>query len=52
MEDFFSRHPALEARAPLEEGNVMDLQYGTYTHSWERLFCFIAEHQGYTIEGI
>jgi len=52
MEDFFSRHPALEARASLEEGNVMDLQYGTYTHSWERLFCFIAEHQGYTIEGI
>jgi len=52
MEDFFSRHPALEARAALEEGNVMDLQYGTYTHTWERLFCFIAEHQGYTIEGI
>ena len=52
MEDFFSRHPALEARAALEEGNVMDLQYGTYTHTWERLFCFIAERQGYTIEGI
>jgi lipopolysaccharide biosynthesis protein len=52
MEEFFSRHPALEARALLEEGNVMDLQYGTYTHTWERLFCFIAEHQGYTIEGI
>jgi lipopolysaccharide biosynthesis protein len=52
MEEFFSRHPALEARNALEEGNVMDLQYGTYTHTWERLFCFIAEHQGYTIEGL
>jgi lipopolysaccharide biosynthesis protein len=52
MEDFFSRHRALEARARLEEGNVMDLQNGTYTHTWERLFCFIAEHQGYTIEGV
>ncbi|HVV04994.1 MAG TPA: rhamnan synthesis F family protein [Puia sp.] len=52
MEEFFSRHPPLEARARLEEGNVMDLEYGTYTHTWERLFCFIAEHQGYTIEGI
>jgi hypothetical protein len=52
MEDFFFRHPALEARARLEEGNVMDLQNGTYTHTWERLFCFIAEHQGYIIEGV
>lgn len=52
FENFFSQHSALEARAKLEPGNVLDLEKGTYTHSWERLFCFIAEDQGYTIKGI
>ena len=52
FENFFSKHPALDARAKLEPGNVLDLEKGTYTHSWERLFCFIAEDQGYTIKGI
>jgi len=52
FENFFSKNSALEARARLEPGNVLDLEKGTYTHSWERLFCFIAEDQGYTIKGI
>jgi len=52
FENFFAKHSPLEARARLEEGNVLDLEKGTYTHSWERLFCFIAEDQGYTIKGI
>jgi lipopolysaccharide biosynthesis protein len=52
LETFFSAHSPLDAREGLEKGNVLDLEKGTYTHSWERLFCFIAEDQGYTITGI
>ncbi|MDP4147901.1 MAG: rhamnan synthesis F family protein [Bacteroidota bacterium] len=51
-EDFFTLHPPLDARRDLEEENVLDLTLGTYTHSWERLFCFIAEDSGYTVTGI
>lgn len=51
-ERFFLSHSALAARENLETGNVLDLTHGTYTHSWERLLCFIAEDQGYVIEGI
>lgn len=49
---FFSWHSPLEIREGLETGNVLDLDSGTYTHSWERLFCFIAEAQGYSVKGI
>jgi len=52
LEKFFSTHSPLEARESLEKGNVLDLESGTYTHSWERLLCFIAEDQGYKITGI
>lgn len=52
LEKFFSEHSPLEIREQLEKGNVLDLESGTYTHSWERLFCFIAEDQGYRITGI
>ncbi|MDO6432589.1 rhamnan synthesis F family protein [Flavitalea sp. BT771] len=52
FEQFFSAHSPLDARAKLETGNVLDLAAGTYTHSWERLLCFLAEDQGLTIKGI
>lgn len=52
LESFFSVHSPLHAREGLEKGNVLDLEKGTYTHAWERLFCFIAEDQGYRITGI
>ena len=52
FEKFFSENSPLAARQKLEEGNVLDLIHGTYTHSWERLFCFIAEAQGYAVKGI
>lgn len=52
FEYFFSKFSALAAREKLETGNVLDLEGGTYTHSWERLLCFIAEDQGYTVSGI
>lgn len=49
---FFSQHSPLEIRERLERGNVLDLEHGTYTHSWERLFCFIANAQGYEVKGV
>ena len=52
FEKFFLRFSALEAREKLETGNVLDLEQGTYTHAWERLFCLIADDQGYKIKGI
>jgi hypothetical protein len=51
-ESFFSSHSIWESREKLESGNVLDLVDGTYTHCWERLFCFIANHQGYEVRGI
>jgi lipopolysaccharide biosynthesis protein len=49
---FFSQHSALQIRASLETGNVLDLDTGTQTHSWERLFCLIAQNQGYKVIGV
>lgn len=49
---FFSVYSALSCREILEEGNFTDQYGGTYTHSWERIFCFLANDQGYTIKGI
>jgi lipopolysaccharide biosynthesis protein len=52
LESFFTVHSPLDAREKLEKGNVLDLENGTYTHCWERLFSFIAENQGYKVIGI
>jgi len=52
LERFFSIHSALSCREMLEEGNFTDQFEGTYTHSWERIFCFLANDQGYSINGI
>ena len=49
---FFATYSALGCRETLEEGNFTDEYQGTYTHSWERIFCFLAIDQGYTIQGI
>jgi lipopolysaccharide biosynthesis protein len=49
---FFSAHPAIRCREILEEGNFTDQYEGTYTHSWERIFCFLANDQGYIIKGV
>lgn len=49
---FFSRHSPLAIREQLEPGNVLDLTHGTYTHAWERMLCFIAQDQGYSIIGV
>jgi hypothetical protein len=50
--DFFRLHPPLLLREKLEEGNVLDLEVGTYTHSWERLLCFIPQSKGLKVAGI
>jgi lipopolysaccharide biosynthesis protein len=52
VSSFFSIVPALGCRENLEEGNVMDDANGTYTHAWERLICWIATSQHYSIKGI
>ena len=52
LERFFSMYSALSCREKLEEGNFTDQYEGTYTHSWERIFCFLANDQGYTIKGL
>lgn len=52
IKEFFSRHSPLSCRELLEEGNFTDQYDGTYTHSWERIFCWLANDQGYRIKGI
>jgi hypothetical protein len=52
MDGFFKKNRPLEIRQKLEAGNVLDLEHGTYTHSWERLLCFIPQANGYKLAGI
>jgi len=52
IRNFFSVYPALKCREMLEEGNFTDQYDGTYTHSWERIFCWLANDQSYIIKGI
>jgi lipopolysaccharide biosynthesis protein len=49
---FFKRYNALKIRATLEKGNVLDNEFGTNTHAWERMLSWIAGSQGYNIQGI
>ncbi len=49
---FFTANNPLGIRDMLEEGNVLDLETGTYTHSWERMLCFVPQANGYKIAGI
>ena len=50
--DFFKENNPLEIRANMEQGNVLDLEQGTLTHSWERLLSWIVTSKNYTIAGI
>jgi len=49
---FFSKYSAQYCRETLEEGNFTDQYEGTYTHSWERIFCWLSNDQGYALKGI
>ncbi|MET0299929.1 MAG: hypothetical protein ABW036_09210 [Flavitalea sp.] len=50
--DFFRVNDPFMVRQDLEEGNVLDLEEGTYTHSWERLLCLIPQSKGFKIAGV
>jgi len=52
IRSFFSIHSPLACREMLEPGDSTDQYVGTYTHSWERVFCWLANSQGYSIKGI
>ncbi|MBA3706225.1 MAG: hypothetical protein H0W84_10105, partial [Bacteroidetes bacterium] len=52
MNSFFRKNNALDIRATLEKGNVLDHEHGTYSHSWERMLSWIAIDQDYYIKGI
>jgi lipopolysaccharide biosynthesis protein len=49
---FFSKNLPLNCREQLEEADSTDQHEGTYTHSWERIFCWLANDQHYTLKGI
>lgn len=49
---FFSRNLPLNCREQLEEADSTDQHEGTYTHSWERIFCWLANDQHYTLKGV
>jgi len=49
---FFSQHSPLKIRSRLEHGNVLDFHKGTYIHSWERIFSWLANAHGFEIAGI
>ena len=39
-------------RGDLEPGNVLDLHGERLTHTWERMFSWIAINDGYRVNGI
>jgi hypothetical protein len=52
VKTFFMKYAALDIKSTLEKGNVQDIENGTNTHSWERLFSWIITSQGYSIKGL
>lgn len=52
INDFFSKNSALKIRSKLERGNVLDFHQGTYIHSWERIFSWLANMYGFDMIGI
>jgi lipopolysaccharide biosynthesis protein len=52
LKDFFLLRSPLSIRKGLERGNALDFIKGTNIHSWERLFSFITNAQGYKTTGI
>jgi lipopolysaccharide biosynthesis protein len=50
LKGFFGKFQPLQIRSTLEEGNVLDHDKGTITHSWERMLSWIATARGYKIK--
>jgi lipopolysaccharide biosynthesis protein len=49
---FFSQHSPLSIREKLENGNVLDHDNGSLTHTWERLLSWIVTNNKLKIQGI
>lgn len=49
---FFSTYSPLKIRTQLEMGNIQDNLFGTYTHSWERIFSWIITDKNQVIKGL
>lgn len=52
VESFFNKYAPLDIRKELERGNVLDFERGSNVHSWERMFSFIVQSEGYKLKGI
>jgi lipopolysaccharide biosynthesis protein len=52
VQNFFKTYTPLTIREMLEKGNITDQNAGSYTHSWERLLCWIITMQKYSIKTI
>lgn len=52
IDEFFTQHNPIALRKNLESGNVLDNYGDTVVHTWERMFCWIATNNGYSISGI
>jgi lipopolysaccharide biosynthesis protein len=52
IEKFFRRNDPILIRGELEPGNVLDLHGERMTHTWERMFNWIATNDGYRVDGI
>lgn len=52
IKNFFSNYTPLRCREMLEAGDFTDQYEGTYTHSWERIFCWLATSAQYKVRGI
>jgi len=50
--DFFSKNNPINIRLNMEAGNVLDINKGTLTHSWERLLSWIITSKNYRIGNI
>ena len=52
IEKFFRKNDPILIRGELESGNVMDSHGESLTHTWERMFSWIAANDGYRVDGI
>ena len=52
IEKFFMKNNPILIRGSLEPGNVLDLHGERLTHTWERMFSWIATSDGYRVDGI
>lgn len=50
LQDFFGNHSALDIRATLEQGNILDHEQATNTHCWERMLSWLATSGGYKLK--